>query len=672
MTKTLPESTAAVARSHVYRADIDGLRAVAVLAVVIFHAFPTALPGGFVGVDIFFVISGYLITGILLNDLRADRFSIARFYSRRIRRIFPALLTVLLVTWTLGWFSLTGGEYKELGKHVLAGAGFMSNWALWTEAGYFDQTSSAKPLLHLWSLGVEEQFYIVWPILLLIAFRMRRVGLFCALAGLASFGCNLWLTWHHRSAAFYWPTGRVWEFAAGAGLVIASATAALSRDGRATKIVVSIAGLLLCGAAFVGLNSTLAFPGWWAVLPVLGAVALVAAGPNGPVNQYVLSNPVAVWFGRISYALYLWHWPLLSFAFIIAGDEPSLLVRASMVVVSIGLAWFTTTVIERPVRLGSSAKWKLVAPCVLMLGIACLGCMTYVCGGLGFRINRYSPDADVTTAKLGAGHEFVNLRCGVSAADQQFFPFCATDKRAPSHFAVWGDSKADALYWGLVRKSAPGISWTLIARPSCAPMVGVSRISSNAGDDPLLCREANDKALRMLLGNAALTTVALVAADRDIIGQQFAYDGVSQAKPSAAVDGLDNAITTFQRAGKRVMLVLDTPRLRDPRQCVDRRPLQWPFVQQALGVANPNATKRCAITYSSHVDSTVAYRTIIDQLEKRHPDLVVYDPTPVLCDIHRNVCPMVMNRNYLYSYGDHMSDYANGLVAEQFLPLVVR
>jgi peptidoglycan/LPS O-acetylase OafA/YrhL len=670
MTKLLTDTANAVARSHPYRADIDGLRAMAVLAVVVFHAFPAALPGGFVGVDIFFVISGYLITGILLGDLWASQFSISRFYARRVRRIFPALLIVLLATFAMGWYSLTGDEYKELGKHVLAGAGFVSNLALWTEAGYFDQTGSAKPLLHLWSLGVEEQFYIVWPFLLLVAFKARRVALFCAAAGLASFMCNLWLTRYHPSAAFYWPMSRIWELAAGAGLAISREHIAATRRTPATKNVLSLAGLLLCMVSFFALNSKLAFPGGWAILPVMGAIALIGAGPDSLANRLVLSNRVAVWFGKISYAFYLWHWPLLSFVFIMAGDEPSSTVRAGLVIVSIALAWLTTIAVEQPVRLGPPAPWKLIAPSVLMLGIAYLGGMTYQRDGLGFR-KGYSPDADVTTAKLGAGHEFVNLTCGVLPADQHLFQFCATDKRAPSHFVVWGDSKADALYWGLVRESVPGMSWMLIARASCAPMTGVSRTSPYGGDDPSECRDANLKALRMLLDNPALTTVVLVISDRDVVGPTFAYEGSMRASESAALDGLSNTIALLQRAGKHVALVLDNPRLRDPRQCMDRRPLSWPIVRRVLGVTNLSAAGRCSISYSSYVDSTAAYGAIVARLRQRHPDLLVYDPASVLCDVQQNVCPMTKGRNYLYSYGDHLSDYANGLVAKQLLPQLV-
>ncbi|MGS1052773.1 acyltransferase family protein [Burkholderia glumae] len=572
MTQTLSAPATAAASSLVYRPDIDELRAVAVLAVVLLHAFPSALPGGFAGVDVFFVISGYLITGILLMDLRAGQFSPGRFYARRVRRLFPAFVVVLLATYAMGWFSLYGDEYRELGRHIVAGAGFVSNCASWTEAGYFDQAADAKPLLHLWSLGVEEQFYIVWPLVLWAAYRARRVGGACGFIGLASFAVNVVLVSHHPSAAFYWPVTRMWELLAGTTLAIGSGRVRPFAGRWANAL--SACGALLCIASFALVNARDPFPGWWALMPVIGAIALIAAGRDGWINQRVLAHPASLWLGRISYALYLWHWPLLSFTFIVAGRVPSSAVRAGVLLVALALAWLTTVIVERPVRSGPARRWKLVVPCLLITGLAYLGGMTYMRGGLGLR-KGYSPDADVTTARLGAGHEFVNRNCGVTPEEQRLFPFCATDSRVRPHFVVWGDSKADALYWGLIRESAPGEGWMLLARPSCAPMAGVWRTSSNAGDDPAQCREANAVALRMLLDRPELKTVVLVMADRDVANQTFASAGGTTPRPPAAIDGLDQAVTALERAGRRGALVLDNPRLRDPRQCMDRRPLAW-------------------------------------------------------------------------------------------------
>jgi len=194
-----------------YRPDIDGLRALGVLLVVIFHAFPRTLPGGFAGVDIFFVVSGYLISTIIFENLEKGSFSFVEFYSRRIRRIFPALIVVLATGSILGWFVLLTDEYKRLGLHIVSGAGFVSNFVLWSEAGYFDGDAYTKPFLHLWSLGIEEQFYIVWPVLLGTVWQRKHhfLGITVSIAAL-SFVANLYLVHSNPVAAFYSPWSRFW------------------------------------------------------------------------------------------------------------------------------------------------------------------------------------------------------------------------------------------------------------------------------------------------------------------------------------------------------------------------------------------------------------------------------------------------------------------------------
>ena len=340
-----------------YRPDIDGLRAIAVGSVLAYHAFPSLLPGGFIGVDIFFVISGFLITTIILQSLAAGDFSYRDFYARRIRRIFPALVLVLLATLAFGWYVLLPGEFSQLGKQTTGGAAFFANLVFLGEAGYFDATAETKPLLHLWSLGIEEQFYIFWPLLLGLAWRKRWPILRVTLAVAAiSFLVNVLTVQPHRAAAFYSPLSRAWELMAG-GLLAAMRLQAASAptgtaDSRAwTKHLQSVVGVGLIVLGLFMTRSTKAFPGWWALLPVLGAVSCIAAGPNGVLNRYLLSNRVMVWIGLISYPLYLWHWPLLSYARIVAGGEPSLQMRIAMVVASAVLAWATYRFLERFVKL---------------------------------------------------------------------------------------------------------------------------------------------------------------------------------------------------------------------------------------------------------------------------------------------------------------------------------
>ncbi|WP_418132787.1 acyltransferase family protein [Variovorax sp. 375MFSha3.1] len=338
-----------------YRPDIDGLRAIAVGSVLAYHAFPSLLPGGFIGVDIFFVISGFLITTILLQSLTAGDFSYRDFYARRIRRIFPALVLVLLATLAFGWYVLLPGEFSQLGKQTTGGAAFFANLVFLGEAGYFDASAETKPLLHLWSLGIEEQFYIFWPLMLGLAWRRRWPMLRVVLAvAVISFLVNVLTVQAHRAAAFYSPLSRAWELMAG-GLLAVMQLQSVAQGAASTrawkKHLQSIVGIALIVLGLFMTRSTKAFPGWWALLPVLGAASCIAAGPGGVLNRYLLSNRVMVWIGLISYPLYLWHWPLLSYARIVTGGEPPLQLRIVLVAASVVLAWATYRFLERFVKL---------------------------------------------------------------------------------------------------------------------------------------------------------------------------------------------------------------------------------------------------------------------------------------------------------------------------------
>ena len=371
-----------------YRPDIDGLRGVAVLSVVGYHAFPGAVTGGFTGVDVFFVISGFLISTLIYRGLEEGSFSFADFYSRRIRRIFPAVLVVLVACLAFGWFTLLAVEYRQLGKHVAGGAAFVSNFVLWGESGYFDSAAESKPLLHLWSLGIEEQFYIAWPLLIWLAWKTRVSLLAIALvvAGL-SFALNLATYRSDAVGVFYSPQTRFWELLAGSVL----AWIMLRRPGSALPGTPRVAGAIsVAGAACIAaglflVTSAHPFPGAWAVLPVLGAALVIAAGPRGWLNRIVLSAPLLVGFGLISFPLYAWHWPILSFARIVEGETPSPAVRAVAVLASIALAWITYRMVERPLRFGDHRAAKAVALVVLMSLAGAAGFAAYRADGIESR-----------------------------------------------------------------------------------------------------------------------------------------------------------------------------------------------------------------------------------------------------------------------------------------------
>lgn len=253
-----------------------------------FHAFPEWIKGGFIGVDIFFVISGYLISTIIAENLQNNTFSLVDFYSRRIRRIFPALFLVLLTCYAFGWFALYASEYKQLGGHIAAGAGFLQNFVLWSESGYFDNSSDTKPLIHLWSLAIEEQFYIFWPLVLWAAYKYKFNMLKVVLLILViSFAANILMISSNSIAAFYSPGARFWELLIGAGwayLTLAKKSI-VNKFSKEYANVLSVTGLFLIVVAICILNKKSAFPGWWALLPTLGAVFLIAAGRDGWVNK---------------------------------------------------------------------------------------------------------------------------------------------------------------------------------------------------------------------------------------------------------------------------------------------------------------------------------------------------------------------------------------------------
>ncbi|MBU3641015.1 acyltransferase family protein [Polynucleobacter sp. Fuers-14] len=354
-----------------YRPDIDGLRAIAVLSVLGFHALPEWIHGGFIGVDIFFVISGYLISTIIFENLALNSFSFKDFYYRRTSRIFPALLTVLTACFLFGWFFFTPIEFSQLGKHISSGAGFISNFTLWRESGgYFEGGSSKKILLHLWSLGIEEQFYLLWPILAWVFWRLR-LNLFAVILAslIASFTLNITSIVRDPVSVFYHPGTRVWELLIGSALAYINfhQSRFFVRAQQEYSNLLSGSGIFLVLLALTLLNKDSQFPGWWALLPTLGAAFVISAKPSSFINTYLLGNKCLVWFGLISFPLYLWHWPLLSITqTIYTSETPPILFRVALVIFSIGLAWATYKFIEIPLRRIENSYKKFGALVMLM------------------------------------------------------------------------------------------------------------------------------------------------------------------------------------------------------------------------------------------------------------------------------------------------------------------
>lgn len=499
-----------------YRPDIDGLRAVAVLAVVFFHAFPDLMPGGFVGVDVFFVISGFLISGIIFTALERGNFSFRDFYARRIRRIFPALILVLVTVYGAGWFLLYADRFAELGKHTAGGAGFIANFVLWREAGYFDGASDTKPLLHLWSLGVEEQFYLIWPLVAWLAWKRRFDLLALTLVVfLGSMYFNFDRIRRDLIGTFYAPHTRFWELMTGAVLAHLAALPSRTRITRwlhdqferivstsSARNTMSVAGLALIAISVIVIDQSRHFPGRWAVLPVAGSALLIAAGPGAVINRSVLSQPLVVGIGLISYPLYLWHWPMLSLLRLTEGDTPPVATRLIAVLAAVVLSWLTYAIIERPIRFGPRRRATVGALCVLLAAVGLAGYYTYQADGLWARaINRsakapFSAYYDAMRKKGIVGP--YRLECDfmelvTDRVKDHIAPSCTAAGTRGTWF-LWGDSHAQALSPGLTSILPDGFALAQVATSACRPSLGPIDLHVPGGR----CARANTFALQAI------------------------------------------------------------------------------------------------------------------------------------------------------------------------------
>ena len=478
--------------SNQYRPDIDGLRAIAVLSVVGYHTFPNFFKGGFVGVDVFFVISGYLISRIIFNALDDNRFSFVDFYSRRIKRIFPALIVILLTCMTIGWWTLLASEYKQLGKHTAAGAAFISNFVLWNESGYFDNDAISKPLLHLWSLGVEEQFYIIWPLCLWVAYKFRiQAALVIGFVALCSFALNVTKTHVDIISAFYSPQSRFWELLFGSilGWLAINRGEHFQRLSDFTKEWLSLSGCILLVVSFAQMTDKSLFPGWWALFPVMGAVLVIAAGPLTWINRNVLSCRVLVWIGLISFPLYLWHWPLLSFAYIFNDEIPDRSSRFIIVAISILLSAITYYLIEKRIRHTKISNAVTIVLLSMMAVVGGMGMLIYKENGFTHRsivMANLKPSHDISYQQNPA------IRCIESDAYPIVSTLCTkyVAQDSKKNIVLWGDSTAGAwlpVFLDLAAKN--NYSLFHIMHLSCPPILDARKTRFNFEESRKYCSD---------------------------------------------------------------------------------------------------------------------------------------------------------------------------------------
>ena len=632
--------------------------------VIVFHASRALLPGGFVGVDVFFVISGYLITGIILRETRAQTFRLQSFYARRCRRILPALVVVLVATWLIGRVVLVDEDFENLGKHILGASTFTSNVLLWRETGYFDPAATRKPLMHLWSLGVEEQFYLVWPPLLVIAAMMaarwRESALrITALILGGSVALAVLLAPAHEEATFYLLPTRMWELSVGAlllqveqrahTLIVPHGTFTISPDLKAAV------GVLLVGGASIWAHGGVAARLLWLIGAVIGA-ALIISARDAWINRRVLARDAVVLVGLISYPLYLWHWPLLSFVTLMRGQAPLfqlVMLKAAVIALALILAWMTWRWVELPVR-------RFAAPPAtqrprrnrMVLGLSALVLM--LTGALGWRT--WNRDGTVAAADAGGP-----LRDG-----EALFPGASFHRvsAADSVVLLLGDSHADHLVTGLAREARRnGFGLSHVGLPSCPGI----RIQMRMWGSPSLfeqCQSLADSTLSYFVRDPAVKVV--VFAVRGTL-YASATDGVTtyidttrvprEVRMRSLREGYANAISRIEHSGKRAVIVLDVPQFNfDPVYCLNRfRPTS-------------SLVNQCSTTRESNDLRQRDYRLVVEQLRAEHPRLIVFDPMPLFCDSRR--CYSKRDGHLMFRDRNHVSERGSRLIAESLATIL--
>lgn len=645
-----------------YRSDIDGLRGIAVLAVVGYHAFPHLLPGGFVGVDIFFVISGFLISTILFNSISNNSFSLFDFYSRRVRRIFPALLVIFIFCYWLGWFVLLPHEFQQLGKHIASGASFISNFVFWSEAGYFDNTAITKPLLHLWSLAIEEQFYILWPFVIWVGYKFRVSWWWIIIAvGSLSFLLNLRTVYGDLTAAFYSPFTRIWELLLGALVALFSKPWWFNHQGKPanryfTETVSFLSWGTLAFSFSISHQGTL-FPGAWALLPTVSTAALIGCCRHTWVSQKILSNQFLVWFGLISFPLYLWHWPLLSFARIIEGQPLTLSACLMIVALSISFAWLTYSLIEKPIRFGSHRSFKAIALCGLLLVVGVVGFNAYIRNGLDFR----GPQVVGKDRGYDGGPGGTLVRsCGLPDDIAAGFT-CWSDTRPTLKFALVGDSKAGAIHGGLVRTSTEAGRWLFIGVGNqSAPLPILTK-------NPLYAKYqyGSETAIKALADNKQIEVVLIATATRALFqlkNDTDIEDLETSQNYQVALDGLQNVIDVLKQGKKKVVVLIDNPTLPHPEDCLPRT-TSSSLLNRLLG---HTLNQHCRLPVDRHLELSRKYRQLLTTLETHNTGTVsLFDTMPFVCDLGSNLCATTKNGRLMYNGTDHISDHAAGLVGQE-------
>lgn len=625
-----------------FRPDVEGLRALAIVPVVIFHAFPSLLPGGYVGVDVFFVISGFLITSLLLDRLGSGTYSVASFYGARIRRIFPALFVMLALTAPLALLLPSTGWLQAYGRTLGATAVFFSNMELYRTTDYFDTAAELKPLVHTWSLAVEEQYYIVFPLLLALLYRRWPKVIAPVLATIGVVSLALSVRWLHTdpALAFYSSPSRAFELMMGSLLAVGLRGDAAPRAWRESAAALGLALIVL---ACVLLTPRTPFPGAAALLPCLGAALLIWAGKHGGtwVGRWVASPPLR-WIGAMSFSLYLWHWPMLVLTRHWVLGEPTPWQAGAAVAASVLLAWASLKWVETPIRRASHTDRRLLAG-----GVACILAALAVAWVLVERTWWVKP-ADARAQALLAGARDNNphrMRCHgrfdyvIPYEDRCRFG----DLSQPADTVVWADSHGAELALALGEAAGKaGRSVSQITSSTCPPALGFEEPTRPR------CVEHNDATLRGLSQDGAVDRVVLVAR----------YGYYMQTQAASLEEGLRRSVVALTAAGKAVVLVEPFPDYGYP-------------VPAALAALHRRgqAVEDFGQTRTAYVHRQRDALAMLDRLS-RLPGVTVVRTSETFCASGR--CAVVSDGRPLYFDDNHLSVTGARRLAEASMTLRAR
>ena len=608
------------------------------------------MPGGFIGVDIFFVISGFVISGVIHQDYSQSRFSLIRFYEKRIRRIYPALLLVMLVVSVFGWQSLFADELKQLGLHIVASAFFVANLVLYSETGYFDNAAETKPLLHLWSLAVEEQFYIIWPILLVYILKRFRSKISLLIRCFIALWYMVQVIYYQydSEAAFYLPFNRAWELAVGA---LGYFRVVNSKPLSISPWLQTLLALVVLIAA-LGLIDKDNFPGWIVCLPVISAWGIITA-PSNQLKCWIFENRLLVFIGTISYPLYLWHWPIIAYLHILKGENISHGLIMGGVLVAFVLAYLTYWLLEKPIRFGVWKTKNVALPLLLMM---------LFMAGVGYSAIFHQGYKDRTVAIGSMGFVFVNtkdmgyLTCqdDTLMKVESKIDYCYIGKPGIADSVILGDSHAEDKFWGLVEKDVQH-NWMLMGSTQC-PFLA-DELSDN------LCQQKSRHMIQWLQEQPQLKNVVLAFfmnkwLEIDYPKTLDAWRGdlplrhINMTKMTQMAAGLTRTIDVLLKQGKQVTILIDMPQL--------------PY--------NPKSCSRmqvnCQLSVERMVQDQQSIRQLLSNLKQSYPALNIFDPKSLVCD--EQFCSYQRDGVKIYRDQDHLTPQGSKLYAAEFIKTLSR